>query len=352
MKKKFLFLNKFAAINRSEIFDLSSDNYINLVKFFETGVMDRTQSLVSGFKYKIVDPIPEIASTRPQIDEIMLQKAQEILDLAIEKNQKILVLWSGGIDSTAALLALHELCGEDSPDIITLGSSHGSFVEFPELGNYLIEQKFNIIPMVHPVSKYLPKDYIVVTGEHGDQLFGSDKMLPLVDAGLGNIPYTKYLPLFIAEKLGDTKQVNNLMEYLEPVIRKCPFAIKDICQCLWWLNFILKWQQVSLRIPVWSGKSVKDIFDQCQHFYRDEIFQQWSLAQENKNPQKIDEYKLELKQFINKRFECENYFLRKKKEISLRPRAEKKWWELARHRWSFVLDANWNLGKQIIPHYL
>ncbi|MFL2435377.1 MAG: hypothetical protein ACJ0IZ_02550 [Verrucomicrobiales bacterium] len=352
MKKKFLFLNKFAAINRSEIFDLSSENYINLVKFFETGVMDRTHSLDSGFKYDIIDQIPEIASPRPNIDEIMLQKAQEILDLAKERNQKILVLWSGGIDSTAALLALLELCGEDSPDIITLGSSHGSFVEFPEFGSYLIEQKFKILPMVHPVSKHLPKDYIVVTGEHGDQLFGSDKMLPLVDAGLGDMSYKKYLPLFMAEKLGDTKQVNDLMEYLEPVIMKCPFVITDICQCLWWLNYVLKWQQVSLRIPVWSGKSVKPIFNQCQHFYRGEIFQQWSLAYENKNPQKIDKYKLELKEFINERFECENYFLRKTKEISLRPRAEKKWWELARHRWSFVLDATWNLEKQIIPHYL
>ena len=206
--------------------------------------------------------------------------------------------------------------------------------------------------MVHPVSKHLPKDYIVVTGEHGDQLFGSDKMLPLVDAGLGDMSYTKYLPLFMAEKLGDTKQVNDLMEYLEPVIMKCPFVITDICQCLWWLNYVLKWQQVSLRIPVWSGKSVKPIFDQCQHFYKGEIFQQWSLAHENKNPQKIDKYKLELKEFINERFECENYFLRKTKEISLRPRSEKKWWELARHRWSFVLDATWNLEKQIIPHYL
>ena len=221
------------------------------------------------------------------------------------------------------MLALLELCGEDSPDIITLGSSHGSFVEFPEFGNYLIQQNFKILPMVHPVSKHLPKDYIVVTGEHGDQLFGSDKMLPLVDAGLGDMSYTKYLPLFMAEKLGDTKQVNGLMEYLEPVIMKCPFVITDICQCLWWLNYVLKWQQVSLRIPVWSGKSVKPIFDQCQHFYRGEIFQQWSLAHENKNPQKIDKYKLELKEFINERFECENYFLRKTKEISLRPRAEK-----------------------------
>ena len=278
MKKNFLFLNKFAAINRSEIFDLSSENYMNLVKFFETGVMDRTYSLASGFKYDIIDQIPEIASLRPNIDEIMLQKAQEILDLAEERNQKVLVLWSGGIDSTAALLALLELCGEDSPDIITLGSSHGSFVEFPEFGNYLIQQNFKILPMVHPVSKHLPKDYIVVTGEHGDQLFGSDKMLPLVDAGLGDMSYTKYLPLFMAEKLGDTKQVNGLMEYLEPVIMKCPFVITDICQCLWWLNYVLKWQQVSLRIPVWSGKSVKPIFDQCQHFYRGEIFQQWSLA--------------------------------------------------------------------------
>jgi len=82
MKKKFLFLNKFAAINRSEIFNLSSENYINLVKFFETGVMDRTQSLASGFKYDIIDRIPEAASPRPNIDEIMLQKAQKILDLA------------------------------------------------------------------------------------------------------------------------------------------------------------------------------------------------------------------------------------------------------------------------------
>ena len=90
MKKNFLFLNKFAAINRSEIFDLSSENYINLVKFFETGVMDRTHSLVSGFKYDIIDRIPEVASPRPNIDEIMLQKAQKILDLAEERNKKLL----------------------------------------------------------------------------------------------------------------------------------------------------------------------------------------------------------------------------------------------------------------------
>ena len=353
MKKNFIFLNKFAAINRSEIFDLSSDNYVNLVKFFETGAIDRTNTLITGFKYNVIDPIPQITtSSAPPIDELMLETARDIVDLAEKRRQKILVLWSGGIDSTAALLALLEICGKDSTDIISLGSSHGSFVEFPEFGNYLMEQKFEILPMVHPVSKYLPQDYIVVTGEHGDQLFGSDKMLPLVDSGLGDMPYKKYLPFFIAEKLGNIKQVSNLCGYLEAVIAKCPFTVTDICQCLWWFNFVLKWQQVSLRIPVWSGKNVKQVFDQCEHFYRNEKFQLWSLAREQKNPQTVDKYKAELKEFINQRFVCEKYFLRKTKEISLRPRAEKKWWELARHRWSFVLDDNWNLEKQIIPHYL
>ena len=75
MSKQFLFLNKFAAINRSEIFDLSSDNYVNLVKFFETGAIDRTRTLVSGFKYNVIDPIPELTSSRPPIDELMLETA-------------------------------------------------------------------------------------------------------------------------------------------------------------------------------------------------------------------------------------------------------------------------------------
>jgi hypothetical protein len=332
MNKQFLFLNKFAAINRSEIFDLSSDNYVSLVKFFETGAMDRTQTLVTGFKYNIIDPIPEVVSPSTEINQLMLETAQRILELAEARKQKILVLWSGGIDSTAALLALLEICGKNSTDIISLGSSHGSFVEFPEFGKYLMEQNIEILPMVHPVSKYLPQDYIVVTGEHGDQLFGSDKMLPLVDSGLGDMPYKKYLPFFIAEKLGNIKQVSHLVEYLEAIIEKCPFTITDICQCLWWFNFVLKWQQVSLR--------------------RNEKFQLWSLARESKNPRSVDRYKSELKEFINQRFVCEKYFLRKTKEISLRPRAEKKWWELARHRWSFVMDETWNLEKQIIPHYL
>ena len=76
MNKQFLFLNKFAAINRSEIFDLSSDNYVNLVKFFETGSMDRTQTLVTGFKYNIIDPIPESVSPSTEINELMLETAQ------------------------------------------------------------------------------------------------------------------------------------------------------------------------------------------------------------------------------------------------------------------------------------
>jgi hypothetical protein len=352
MSEQYLFLNKFAAINHSELFNLSSEPYVHLVKFFETGVIDRTRTLECGFEYKTLDPLPELSPEVPDFEETILKRATTILKKAKEVGQRVLMLWSGGIDSTAALLALLEMCPDDPTQTIVLGSTHGSFLEFPEMGIHLMQRQFEILPLVHPVSRQIPADFLVVTGEHGDQLFGSDKMLPLVASGLGNLPYEKYLPLLMAEKLGTVEPVQKLMDYVRPVILKCPFKIKDICQCLWWFNYIFKWQQVSLRIPVWSGKPVQQLHDQCYHFYRSEDFQQWSLSKEDKNPSSPTFYKSELKEFIHRRFACENYLENKTKEISLRPRAEKKWWELSRHRWSYVVDKNWTLKKQIIPHYL
>ena len=65
MSEQYLFLNKFAAINHSELFNLSSEPYVHLVKFFETGVIDRTRTLECGFEYKTLDPLPELSAEVP-----------------------------------------------------------------------------------------------------------------------------------------------------------------------------------------------------------------------------------------------------------------------------------------------
>ena len=45
----------------------------------------------------------------------------------------------------------------------------------------------------------------------------------------------------------------------------------------WWLNFSLKWQQVTLRLPALRDDAPQ-IYDSLRHFFRSGRFQQWSLA--------------------------------------------------------------------------
>ena len=348
---KVIFLNKFAAIGASSLFSQGHETYSNLVRFFETGIVDRTRSIDAGFDYHPLDPLPLIIQNPPDFETLMLERALEIVQTSINMSKPLLVLWSGGIDSTAVLLALKEVFEKPTEQLV-IGCTAGSFVEFPELGQELQKAGYRMIPLAHPVSKYLPHEYLLATGEHGDQLFGSDKMLEYVAAGLGHMPYRAFLPFLISDKMGHPQANHGMMEMLDPIFEAAPFPLKTLCDALWWMNFTLKWQQVTLRIPVWSQKDPKQFLERCHHFYRSVPFQQWSMMVDHKDPRRLTDYKLPLKKFIQSRFPCPRYTETKSKEISLRPRPSRKWWELTRHRWSFVMRENWQLEKEIIPHYL
>lgn len=350
--ERILFLNKFAGIYDNPQIPETPDAYKNLVRFFATGIIDRTQTLDQGFEPIVLDPVPgDITGVLP-FDDIMLSRASELLNESRKKGHRIFLLWSGGIDSTAALLAFTDIAGEQILKEINIGCSHDSFMEFPELGKYLIDKGANLTSVVHPVTRDIPDNSLIVTGEHGDQLFGSDKMLPLVQAGLGNISGELYLPIIAAERLGTTRGVNEMIEYISPVLQKAPFPLIDICQYFWWINYVFKWQQVSLRIPVWGRKNIHFNYESSRHFYRTKEFEKWTLNQPEKCPSSVTDYKRPLKAFIENRFPCKRYFEEKTKEISLRPRAEKKWWELSRHRWMFIVGSDWKLHQSIIPHIL
>ena len=105
---KVIFLNKFAAIGASSLFSQGHETYSNLVRFFETGIVDRTRSIDAGFDYHPLDPIPPIIQNPPDFETLMLERALEIVQTSINMSKPLLVLWSGGIDSTAVLLALKE----------------------------------------------------------------------------------------------------------------------------------------------------------------------------------------------------------------------------------------------------
>lgn len=349
MSGEYIFLNKFAGLEEyNDLFE-PHQAYQSFVRFFETGIIDRTETLDLGFKYRVLDPIPNHSTFEESFDAIMKQRAHECVSLAQKTGRKISVLWSGGIDSTGVLLALIDILGieafRDNAEILL---SQESTKEFPELFKFIIQNKLKIIPVTHPVSRYLNSNNLNVSGEHGDQLFGSDKMLTYVESGLGEIKYQDIIPVLMMDKLGKAKKVDALFSYIDPVMNKAPFRISTICDYLWWVNFVFKWQQVSLRIAVWSIDNIKPVYESLFHFYRSDEFQKWSLNQKGKNPNHINLYKKPLKDHIQHHFDCERYLESKTKEISLRPKGEKKFWHLNRNKWAFIIDTDWHLSRRQI----
>jgi len=355
MSDEYLFLNKFAGLEEYNDFFCPSPSYQSFVRFFETGIIDRTKTLDLGFKYKVLDPVPSLSGAQDVLDfeQLIKARANNAAITASDMNRPINVLWSGGIDSTAVLIAIIQEMGEVAfRKEAAISLTIGSVFEFPQFYQYLIEKKFNFNLVCHPVSKYINQDSLNISGEHGDQLFGSDKMIPFVDIGMGDVSYQKVVPLLMMDKLYDVEKVDALLAYIEPVMNKAPYTIVNVCDYLWWINFVFKWQQVSLRIATWTFKNVKETYDSLFHFYRSINFQKWSMSQINKNPEKSTKYKLPLKLFIKNYFDCESYMKNKTKEISLRPKGEKKFWHLNRNKWSLIIDSEWNLSSKQIVNYI
>jgi hypothetical protein len=86
---------------------------------------------------------------------------------------------------------------------------------------------------------------------------------------------------------------------------------------MWWLNFALKWQDVSLRLPALTGNAAGPVFSSMRHFFRTEPFQQWAMARRREVESWV-RYKESAKRYILDGTGDERYYRHKEKEDSLR----------------------------------
>lgn len=317
-----IFLNSHRA--KSGIIDGKKlpEDYVLACKFFDCGIIDRTEKLELGFDAKVLDKIPEFnpafADTFQQISD---RTAATIIQEAIERNLRIQVLWSGGIDSTVALIALVN-AGSFSAisDRIEVLLSMDSINEYPLFFHQFIHGKLNYTFIHPPITQHFADDALIVTGEHGDQLFGSDKLLPMIVNGLAQLNYEDCLPIYATHKFGVPSTGERLLRYLEPLIAAAPKPIVSAFDLFWWLNLTIKWQQVTLRLPVFTFKEdIADLAERFRHFFRGEDFQQWSLHQhENRAVTRLADYKAIAKKYIFDFTNDPNYRNDKSKEPSLK----------------------------------
>lgn len=282
--------------------------------------MDRTCTLNQGFSHTILDPIPSSTPHNSTFDSLCNAIGQEIVAEAIETQREVHVMWSGGIDSTAALIAVLKAavlrnCVERIQVLLTLDSIR----EYPRFFLQHVDGHLLIRRIRSPIAHYIDKRAFTVTGEHGDQLFGSHILRSYVQRGFGAVEYQDVLTPVLLERLKSIRAAHRVRRYFQPVIDAAPMPIRTLFDYFWWLNFALRWQEVSLRLCVFGGEDAALIQGATRHFFRDPRFQIWAINRHaSRCPPSWDRYKDEAKRYIREFTGDDDYYRTKEKEDSLR----------------------------------
>jgi len=230
---------------------------------------DRTGNIKDPFVRKIYSQVPEY-------DPYYSKSFVDVCDIRtkelLNRNKKINVMWSGGIDSTCILFSMLE--HRQHKDQITVKMNYNSIIESGYVFDRFVKNNFNCtIDTVKMVSeKYNPEE-LYVTGECGGQMYASAKtVLPhltgkKVEELHKDAPFEEYL---------NTK----VYEYFKPALDAFPKKIITIEDFRWFIGFVFRWQQNSLCMMFLTNEHGlgKKYPESIIAYYDTPDFQQWTMA--------------------------------------------------------------------------
>ncbi|MDX1922574.1 MAG: hypothetical protein SFW65_05560, partial [Alphaproteobacteria bacterium] len=266
--------------------------------------------MVSRVLIDQIDPFHYSAGCEPISDILKMPSTNKSFGDVAEEHAvamkkcdgNIYIMYSGGIDSSSAVIAFLRTWSAQELQRVYILSSHHSALEFPELWNVVVDKfKGRILPSFRHVEYYLKKGYIV-TGEHGDQLFGSDVIRAIWHTyGDGGIfkPWQEIMPPVYRSMFGPEITASFIPRY-EQTLSYCPFPLTTAFDWIWWFNFTNKWQHVKYRLLAHNGwTDPKNTFPKIKHFYDTPAWQRWSFDNHDKKIAKsYSTYKLAAKEYI------------------------------------------------------
>jgi len=306
------------------------------------GIIDRTGSItdlvddinndgmLDNVKYSNITPtpLPSTKTTDKDFATICSERTAELKQIAADANKDILLLWSGGIDSTAALCAFIDeadfefkvACNEET--MIEYKTMYDSIVAGEKEGDGVTEV---INSSAYPAS-YFNENYIVVTGELGDQLCGTNNHF---EGGMQGSRIV--LRSNLLDNWEDVVDASIITNDVRASLAQAPFEIVDFADFLWWFNFTMKWHAVENRllqavfgvIDQFTAELVDGVDNNVHHFYNSETFQQWAMSNRTLNKQyivdnKIMNIKKPLKDYILAKTGDNIYYMNKGKAFSLK----------------------------------
>ena len=276
-----------------------------------SGIMNNDIEIISKITSKAKPPFKKFNKIADHRGYIILKKAND-------ENKDIRVSYSGGIDSTVALISLMKSQKEFPKVKVIVVMNKQSIEEYPLFYKKFIKGKMKIWMTeeknLHKVlATETEKGFIIVTGELGDQLFGSALMFrDNLKDNLKEFWAVGFTPKFV--------------KYWQPLVDKHPQQDDlSVANVLWWFNFVLKYQWVQMRMFVLLDGAVA--LDDFVHFFAGPRFQTWAMntPMSVKFPDLEDEktYKNPAKKYILKFTNDKKYFKNKLKKGSLKGNIDK-----------------------------
>lgn len=253
---------------------------------------------------------PLLDSENNKINMVIKKRGVEIM---LTYHEPIL-MWSGGIDSTTAFYSLLET---KMPFNVLFNAN--SIKEYPYLGNLILNNKIPNVKAMYVDDTFKLLTYIrnnpnarFITGEIGDQLFGSN-IITNYDDKVKNTLLASCLELVD----------NDILELVTSSIMKA-LNITDVksltlSEYFWAINFIFKYQTVQLRVANMGLRAFGDT-PNCKHFFDTKDFNSYAIANYKTNNYFISDtlYKLPLKEYIFSQNGDDEYLKNKTKHRSLR----------------------------------
>ncbi len=293
-------------------------------------LVDRTQNVVTPFNvelyHKFVMPT-DIRYFDDTFEQCCDRRALELYNLSRELDKPIYLLYSGGIDSTLALISLLKVIPENDRQRLIVSMNMTSVKEYPYMYYTHIRGKLKTVSS-DSFSKAFDKSCIIVGGEHADQLFGSDIVNKLANVYDFDSVLQRYNRKNITDffKSCGMEQGNSdiWFDIIDESCKDSPAPLSTVFDFLWWLNFNFKWQAVFFRLLIRCDKEHQQSIDQefvdtyYHHFYSQDYFQLWSINnQDKKIKQEWSTYKFIAKEIIYDYTKDEEYKLNKTKLQSL-----------------------------------
>jgi hypothetical protein len=253
-------------------------------------LVDRANILKVPFNFKIYAPFE--FSHIGQADSLSYEaccdrRVRELLTLQDQLGVPIVLLYSGGIDSTLVLISFAKvLSPAQLLERVHVYMSNDSVLENPNF-YYNFVRKHCTIRASEDFAAVLDGAHILVGGEHNDQLMGSDlvgKIARQHPFDVVHRPYTReFVTTFLTSVGLQTAAAHHWFDLLDLHIKTLNAPVETVFQFFWWLNFIFKWQAVHFRILLRMDKKRRHLITPqfCEryyhHFYSTDYFQRWSM---------------------------------------------------------------------------